>query len=89
MGYEYRLRYTAPGAAGTADILRRLPTARERPDGFDFRSAPGDDGWPDATASVDADGIVFCDYRGGDGWRVLGQLVAYLAAYGPVAVEEL
>lgn len=89
MGYEYRLRYAAPDAAGAAAILRRLPTARERPDGFDFRAAAGDGGWPDATASVDAGGIVFCDYRGGEGRRVLGELVAELAAYGPVTVEEL
>jgi hypothetical protein len=89
MGYEYQIRYASPDPAGAADILRRLPTAVERPDGFDFRSQADAAAWPDATASVDADGIVFCDYRGGEGWRVLGELVAHLASYGPVIIEEL
>ena len=89
MGFEYHLRYAAPDAAGAADILRRLPTATERPDGFDFGARPDGSAWPDATASVDADGIWFCDYRGGDGLRVLGEIVAELAGYGPVTVEEL
>ena len=57
MGTEYRIR-CAP-EADPADALRRLPTAVERPHGFDFGPPPGDPGWPDATASVDADGIVF------------------------------
>lgn len=87
MGIEYRIR-CAP-EADPADALRCLPTAVERPDGFDFGVPPDGSNWPDATAWVDADGILFCDYLGGEGRRLLGELVAALAGYGPVTVEEL
>jgi hypothetical protein len=89
MGIEYQLRFAAPDAAGAADILRRFPAAVERPDGFDFRARPDPADWPDATAFVNADGIWFCDYLGGEGRRLLGELVAKLAGYGPVTVEEM
>jgi hypothetical protein len=91
VGIEYRLRFAAPDAAEVAQVLRRLPAAREGtpPDTrFDFGLAGG--GWPQATAQADADGVYFCDHCGGAGRAVLGEVVAALVSvFGPITIEEL
>jgi hypothetical protein len=90
VGFEYRLRFAVPDPSAVAEVLRRLPEARDSSAtiaGFDFGCAGG--GRPQATAQVEASGIYFCDHCSPGGGAVLGNIVAALvSAYGPVVVEE-
>ncbi len=87
MGIEYRLRFTAPNVPTVTALLGQLPGARAEalPEPrYDLGSGP------DASVWLEPDGVLFCDHCGGGGRRVLGELVAALAAaFGPVTVEEL
>lgn len=91
MGIEYLLRFAALDPAAVADVLRLHPQVRDAQpprDGFDYGSAA--DGWPQATAGVEPDGVYFCDHCGGQGRAILGELVARLtSAFGPVTIEEM
>jgi hypothetical protein len=89
MGIEYWLRFAISDEDAVAMALSLHPAARATSSrGFEFGN--GDNGWSQATAQIDSDGVYFCDNRGSEGRAILGEVVAKLvAAFGPVVVEEL
>jgi hypothetical protein len=89
MGIEYRLRFAAPDAAAVAEVLRRHPAARESmPPGLRFDFGSASDGWPQATAQVEAGGRYFCDHCGGAGRALFSEVIARLESpCGAVAIE--
>lgn len=93
MGIEYNLRFSAPNAEAVADLLRRMSDTREvdTPEPhFELGADPAGQDWPEATATIEPDGLYFCDNCGGGGRALLGQLIARLTSYfGPVTIEEL
>lgn len=91
MGVEYQLRFTAPDAGTVAEVLLRHPAARETtPPSLRFEFGSAGEGWPQATAQAETDGVYFCDHCGGLGQAILGEVVARLvSAFGVVTVEEL
>jgi hypothetical protein len=90
MGYEYRLRVTAPDPEAVDALLRQLPGARPAAAGAGYDYGGDGGGWPEASAQADPDGVYFIYYGGVVGRALLGQLaVALVDGFGAVAVEEL
>ena len=91
MGIEYKIQFAHSGAESIAAVLRRLPmvqevSADERT--FAFRADQTDSTMPDAMASVEPDGLYFCD-NGGAGKQFLGLVIARLVSkFGPIAIAE-
>jgi hypothetical protein len=92
MGIEYHLGVSAPDPGAIDEVLGRLWGARPaKPPqaGYDLWYGPPDGDGPHAGAQVEAGGVYFCDYCGAHGRALLGVVVAALASFGPVTVEEL
>jgi hypothetical protein len=92
MGLEYGLRFTSPGPAAVAAVLRSLPATRELAppaSGFELRADATAPGIPDASVQAAPYGAYFCD-NGGHGAEFLGVLLARLVSeFGAVTVAEL
>jgi hypothetical protein len=73
MGIEYRLTVACADREAAAEAIRKLPAVDQN----------------EGLLEIEPEGIYFCDYLGGNGKAILGRLVARLASFGPVTVDEL
>lgn len=93
MGIEYRLRFSFSDPNAVTLLLRRLPNIQETTSpstSFDFLTPESTNKLPEATVTIESDGLYFCDHCGGSGRALLGIVVACMVSkFGPVAVEEL
>lgn len=90
MGYEYQLRVTAAEPEAVNAVLQGLPDARPAANGLGFDYGGSPDGWPEASAQADSDGVYFIYYGQPAGRSLLGELtVALVDQFGSVIVEEL
>lgn len=91
MGIEYKIQFAHRGAESVASVLRRLPMILEvsAVKGFvEFRAEQTRGTMPDATVSIEPDGLYFCDC-GGAGKQFLGILIAHLVSeFDPVTVVD-
>ena len=94
MGIEYSLRFTAPDSQSIEElVLQRLWSARPATPpqpGIELWLGTAEEKYPQATLQTEPGGLYFCDYCGGHGRALLGELVALLVSmFGPVTVDEL
>jgi hypothetical protein len=91
MGIEYQLRFAAPDPGAVDELFRRrFPSARAATPpqaGFDLRVGTSEGENPQATMQTEPGGLYFCDYCGGHGRALLGEVVA--SVFGPITGEEL
>jgi len=73
MGIEYRLTVACADIDAAAEAICKLPAVNQN----------------EGLVKIEPDGIYFCDYLGGNGKAILGRLVARLASFGRVTVNEI
>ncbi len=90
MGTEFTIRFEHPDPITVVSILRRLPIVHQLSPNwreFELRAPDTTDEMPDASMTVETDGLYFCDY-GGNGREIFGRVIACLVGhFGPVKVE--
>ncbi len=79
VGTEYRLSFTCTDLPALSARLQRLRGASVTTDGIEVRRA-ATGAMPDATITLDSDGLYFCDF-GGSGREVLGDAIAALLGH--------
>lgn len=95
MGVEYRIRMAMPSRTAAEAILRKAAHGCHlEMDGaggaFYSSVVPMSTKWPEASVSIEVDGLVICLHANSDlARRVFGRIVQLAASEGVVTVEEL